>query len=141
MSKVIWNEQTCFMAARTCNSRSDFSKRYRGAYAVAKANNWLDTYIWFTDPKENTNWGTGHQRGVDKKKVPVLKTKGKEVIGFYSSAADAQKEGGFDRRKISDVCNGRKQSHKGFGWEFADFGFLFWYYKKKVLSLWPRPKL
>lgn len=95
---------------------------------------------WMT-PKENTNWGTGHQRGVDKKKVPVLKTKGKEVIGFYSSAADAQKEGGFDRRKISDVCNGRKQSHKGFGWEFADFGFLFWYYKKKVFSLWPRPKL
>lgn len=52
MSRTIWNEQTCFMAARTCNSRSDFNKRYRGAYAVAKANNWLDTYIWFTDPKE-----------------------------------------------------------------------------------------
>ena len=33
---------------------------------------------WMT-PKENTNWGTGHQRGVNKKKVPVLKTKGKSL--------------------------------------------------------------
>lgn len=55
MSKVKWNETTCFMAARTCNSLSDFAKRYRGAYAAAKRNGWIDRYIWFTNPVDKWN--------------------------------------------------------------------------------------
>jgi hypothetical protein len=55
MSETKWTEQTCFIAAKQCNSLSDFSKRFSGAYKVAKLNGWLEDYKWFTNPRSKWN--------------------------------------------------------------------------------------
>lgn len=50
MGEIKWNEQTCYAAAKLCNSLSEFNKRYRGAYRVACQNGWVEDYKWFSNP-------------------------------------------------------------------------------------------
>lgn len=37
-----WNKERCYDAAKTCNSRSEFCKRYNTAYLLSLKNGWLD---------------------------------------------------------------------------------------------------
>lgn len=43
-----------------------------------------------------------------------------EVIKEYPSAVAASKEGGYLQGKISNVCNGRRNSTGGYGWRFKN---------------------
>lgn len=52
-----WNRETCFNEAKKYASRCEFAKNNRGAYKVARENNWLDEYTWFmTTKRPNGYW-------------------------------------------------------------------------------------
>lgn len=40
-----WNYETCRKVAKYCNSRFEFSRKWSGAYYVARKNNWLDDFF------------------------------------------------------------------------------------------------
>lgn len=75
-------------------------------------------------PKENTNYGTGIARRVEKQ------TNGKcsKQIGAYKdgvlqmvfpSTREAQRQG-FSSGAICNCCNGKSKQHKGFQWRYTD---------------------
>lgn len=41
-----------------------------------------------------------------------------EVIKIWKSASEVERIEGFDNRRISDCCNGKRKSHKGYKWIF-----------------------
>lgn len=56
-----WTKKTCEEAALKCTSRSEFAKKYSGAYHHACDNGYLNDYTWFIDTAEllsmaNTKW-------------------------------------------------------------------------------------
>lgn len=94
-------------------------------------------------PKENINWGTGIQRGADKKRgvpnpksaekrrgVPnpkVAEKLSKQVAAYnkdgvlvmmFPSTAEAQRQG-FNKGAVAACCRGKLKSHKGFIWRYA----------------------
>lgn len=55
MSVVIWDYAACLQAAKQCNSKAEFYRRFRSAYAAAQKHHWMDEYKWFVDPREKWN--------------------------------------------------------------------------------------
>ena len=56
-----WNKQTCYQEAKKYKSRNEFQKGCSSAYQVARQNDWLDNYTWFTEKqkqKHNGYWET-----------------------------------------------------------------------------------
>lgn len=52
-----WNHETCYSAALTCHSISEFTKLYPGALDKARDNGWLKEYTWFVRPTaHNKKW-------------------------------------------------------------------------------------
>jgi hypothetical protein len=98
-----------------------------------KSNNALSNLELLTH-KQNMNYGTRTQRakqGRDKWDTPIKhqlrKLKGRAVLQYtldgvlvreWNTMAEAQ-ENGYHRNCISDCCNGRKKTHKGYRWEYA----------------------
>jgi hypothetical protein len=56
--KGYWTFEMCKIAAKNCNSRIEFNKKYRGAYLVACKNNWLnDICLDMIGPnRKNKKW-------------------------------------------------------------------------------------
>ena len=46
-----WNKENCYNVALRCACSSEMSRRYGGAYNVARKNGWVDDYFWFETPK------------------------------------------------------------------------------------------
>lgn len=40
-----WNEDECYRASKECNSRTDFYKKYRGAYYSSIKNKWIEKFF------------------------------------------------------------------------------------------------
>lgn len=72
-------------------------------------------------PKENTNYGTGPQRSIRKRKVPVTQilSDGTEFFSYFS-AADAEAELGIWNSNIIKCCNGRRKAAGGYMWKYAN---------------------
>ena len=51
-----WTYETCLEEAQKYNSRSEFEKGCGTAYQVARENNWLDNYNWFTEKKKPSGY-------------------------------------------------------------------------------------
>ena len=64
-------------------------------------------------PKENINYGSRTQRC--SKRVGAFKNN--ELIFTFPSAAEAGRQG-FCQAHISDCCNGKRKTHKGFEWRY-----------------------
>lgn len=80
-----------------------------------------DVYnIEFVSAKENTNWGTGLERRVASRSLPVQAinpTTGEVVLEFPSTAEGGRK--GFDSGCISRCCRGIKyKTYKGYIWRY-----------------------
>ena len=45
--KGYWNKETCYTVAKKYKSKKEFHEKCRLAYESAKANGWIDDYIWF----------------------------------------------------------------------------------------------
>lgn len=63
--------------------------------------------------KHNMNIG-----GWNKKAVVCVDDEG-NVLGWFSSACDAEKKTGICSRNIRTVCYGKRKKAGGFKWEFA----------------------
>lgn len=71
--------------------------------------------------KENINYGARTQRTCKQ----VAAYKDGVLVMIFPSTAQAQRLGGFNQGAISDCCNGKRQSHKGFTWKYTDNPTLF----------------
>ena len=105
-----------------------------------KHNNRLDNLNLKT-PKDNCNWGTRNKRSADalrgrkrpyvaaakrgkyntkcSKAVQALDKNGNVVMEF-PSAAEAERQYGFSQGNISQCCNGKLKSYKGYIWRFKE---------------------
>lgn len=54
------------------------------------------------------------------RKVNMLDPATGKILKTYNSASEAARENGLDNSKISGVCNGRRKTTGGFGWEYSD---------------------
>ena len=41
-----------------------------------------------------------------------------EIVNVFNSAMEAERQGGFDNSNISNCCNGKRKTHKGYKWMF-----------------------
>ncbi|ASN70283.1 putative HNH homing endonuclease [uncultured Caudovirales phage] len=101
-----------------------------------KLNNNVDNLQWATS-KENANWGTRniriseyvkrnpitilHRQGYDKRKKAVIQLDPitEEIVSRYESTIAASIAVGCNNGKISECCNGKRKSTRGYLWRFA----------------------
>lgn len=70
-------------------------------------------------PKENTNWGTGIQRRVEKTRKPILQYSLEgELIKEFPSQTEVQRQLGFKQSHVSSCCIGKLKSAYGYFWKF-----------------------
>lgn len=81
------------------------------------------TIEWVT-PKENNNYGTHNDRisktmtnGKLSKKVLQFTLDG-EFIREWPSVAECERNG-FNKGKVSECCNGKRKTYKGFIWKYS----------------------
>lgn len=48
-----WTKEKCYEAAKKCNTRSEYNRKYCGAYSQANKNNWLKDYVWLKGRDRN----------------------------------------------------------------------------------------
>lgn len=54
---IKWTYNTCFEAAKDCNSKTEFETKYPTAMNLARKNGWLSEYTWFKrPPAQNVKW-------------------------------------------------------------------------------------
>ena len=70
-------------------------------------------------PKENTNWGSGIERCHKAISKQVGAFKNDELVMVFQSTREAGRFG-FNQGKISDCCNGKRKTHKGFEWKYLN---------------------
>lgn len=71
-------------------------------------------------PKENTNWGTRTERSAKAQSKPVIGIdENGDIIVTFPSAREAGRNG-YDQSHISACCRGKKPSHKGLIWRYAN---------------------
>lgn len=59
-----------------------------------------------------------HIGGWNKKAVVAVDNDG-NIVGWFSSANEAERKTGICGRNIRNVCNGKRKKAGGFKWEFA----------------------
>ncbi len=80
--------------------------------------------------KENNNWGTRTERAAKAMKGKFINRKDQsKAVGMYKngvlimtfpSTMEVQRQLGLNNSSISQCCNGKQQSHKGFQWQYIN---------------------
>lgn len=77
-------------------------------------------------PKQNSNWGTRNKRGAENRvnhpgfsKWVIKLSKNNEILHFYPSAAQAERETGIKAANIGKVCMGKRPYAGGYIWKYA----------------------
>lgn len=76
--------------------------------------------------KENNNWGTRNRRISEKmtngkrSKWVIKLSLNNEILHFYPSTAQVERELGYDQGYISNCCNGKYKTAYGFVWKYAE---------------------
>lgn len=72
-------------------------------------------------PKDNSNWGSLPESRINKGGKWVIKlSKNNEILHFYQTASQANRETGVNRSDISKCCRGELPSAGGFVWKYAE---------------------
>ena len=67
--------------------------------------------------KQNINFGTGISRRAKTQSKQVGAFKNDELIMTFSSIMEASRNG-FNKCHISECCNGKRKTHKGYAWKY-----------------------
>lgn len=70
-------------------------------------------------PKQNTNYGTGIARRAKTQSKQVGAFKNDELVMTFQSTQEAGRNG-FKQQSVSDCCNGKRKTHKGFEWRYIN---------------------
>ena len=71
-------------------------------------------------PKENINWGTGHERCIAQQCFPILQyTLDGELVREWSSAQEAGRNG-FKQSNVRMCCLGIYKTSKGYIWKYKN---------------------
>lgn len=85
-----------------------------------KENNTVSNLEWVS-AKENCNYGTRNERRAAKQSKPVLQlTLNGQLVREWPSMNEAQRLGGYNQGKISLVCVGKRNIHKGYKWKYKE---------------------
>lgn len=83
-----------------------------------KENNRVDNLEWIWH-KDNCNHGTRNERMTKTKSKPILQL---SLTGDLIKEWDSTQEcgrNGFSQGNVSECCNGKRKSHKGFIWKYS----------------------
>lgn len=117
-----WNDEE--YRKKTTESHIGKSPSEETRRKMSQAKNGENNYWYGKKGKETPMYGKCHSNETkqkicesqpNKKKVYCLETQ-----TSYNSINDAARELGIDRRHISDVCRGDRNSHKGYHFTFAE---------------------
>lgn len=67
--------------------------------------------------KENCNFGTRNKRSTKARSKQVGAFKNGELVLVFPSTQEAQRNG-FSQSNISECCNGKLKTHKGYEWKY-----------------------
>ena len=83
------------------------------------------TNLELVSPKENVNYGTRNSRAAKsntnnpKRSKMVGAFKNYELVMVFPSTREAQRNG-FKQSGVSDCCNGKRKTHKGYTWKYLN---------------------
>lgn len=69
--------------------------------------------------KQNINWGSANERRAKTLSKQVGAFKNGELVFTFQSTAEAQRNG-FSQSNISECCNGKLKTHKGYVWKYIN---------------------
>lgn len=69
-------------------------------------------------PKQNSNYGSRNSRVSKALSKQVGAFKNGELVITFQSTQEASRQG-FCQSRISDCCNGKRKTHKGFEWRYV----------------------
>lgn len=98
--KGTYTYEKCQKLASECGKRSEFERKFNGAYFVSKRENWLDDFF-------------------PKSLVIQLTLDGNEV-GRYKNAREAARQINVDDAHIYKCLNGKAKSAGGFRWSYSN---------------------
>ena len=68
-------------------------------------------------PKDNTNWGSARERMIKAQNKQVGAFKDGKLVMTFQSVNEAGRNG-FHSSAVSDCCNGKRKTHKGYTWKY-----------------------
>lgn len=103
-----------------------------------KDQNNVENLEW-CDNLYNSRYGTAIERRALKRRNEASSSKPvfqltEDSVRLWPSIKEAGRND-YRYRQVQDCCSGRRKQHLGYTWEYADFGRMFWYLKRKCLSL------
>ena len=77
------------------------------------------TNLEAVSPKQNSNYGTRNSRIAESKSKQVGAFKNGNLVTAFQSIKEAGIQG-FDQGHISECCNGKRKTHKGYTWKYLN---------------------
>ena len=140
-----WTKEAVFEKAREYKTRTEFQKGCGSAYRVALRNGWLDELFQSLKGKPHNEetkrkiseslkgkpHSEEHKRKISeaRKGVPNLKVSKAVlqidkvtglVIGEFPSTREVKRQLGFNSNSISECCNGKRNTCRGFIWKYKE---------------------